>query len=112
MILPNAQRAFIDDGKLVEYSLATDHPVGANKALLFSRVLGFTVRDADKLRRLILEAILIHDATLGLRNEFGQRYAVDFPVKTEVGSAVVRSAWIIRTGENFPRLTSCFVLPN
>jgi hypothetical protein len=111
-MLPNAESAFIDEAKLVEYSLAADHPVGANKALLFSRVLGFTVRDADNLRRLILEAIFIHDATIGLHNEFGQRYAVDFPVKTEVGSAVVRSAWIIRKGENFPRLTSCFVLPN
>ena len=110
-MLPNAEGAYIDEAKLVEYSLAISHPVGANKALLFSRVLGFTVRDADKLRRLILEAIFIHDATIGLHNEFGQRYAVDFPVKTEVGSAVVRSAWIIRKGENFPRLTSCFVLP-
>lgn len=110
-MLPNAERAFIDEAKLLEYTLAADHPVGANKAFLFSRVLGFTVRDAEKLRRLILEAILIHDATIGLRNEFGQRYAVDFPVKTEVGSAVVRSAWIIHKGENFPRLTSCFVLP-
>ncbi len=110
-MLPNAERAFVDDAKLVEYSLSTNHPVGANKALLFNRVLGFTVSDADKLRRLILKAVLIHDATIGLGNDFGQRYAVDFSVKTEVGSAVVRSAWIIPKGENFPRLTSCFVLP-
>jgi hypothetical protein len=109
-MLPNAEQAFIDDAKLVEYSLAADHPVGANKALRFKSALGLTVRDADQLRRLILEAVLIHDAVPGRRDEFGQRYSVDFLVKTEVGSAVVRSAWIIRKNENFPRLTSCFVL--
>jgi len=111
-MLPSAERAFIDDAKLVQYSLAVDHPVGANKALLFRRVLGFTVRDADTLRRLILEAVLVYETVPGRRDEFGERYAVDFPVKTEVGSAVVRSAWILRKDENFPRLTSCFVLPD
>jgi hypothetical protein len=110
-MLPNAERTLIDDAKLVDYSLAADHPVGANKALLFRSLLGLTVGDADTLRRLILEAVLVYDAVAGRRDEFGQRYAVDFPVKTEVGSAVVRSTWILRQDENFPRLTSCSVLP-
>ncbi len=63
----------------------------------------------DRLRSLLLEAVLIHDAAIGRHDEYGQRYAVDFPVETEAGSAVVRSAWIIRKDDDFPRLTSCFV---
>ena len=42
---------------------------------------------------------------------FGQRYTVDFTLCTAVGTASIRSAWIVRTGEDFPRLTTCFVLP-
>ena len=109
-MLPYAEHAFIDDAKLVHYCLALDHPVGRNKALLFRSTLGFTASDASALRGLILEAVRVHDAVPGRLDEFGQRYAVDFPVKTPVGSAAVRSAWIIRSEENFPRLTSCFVL--
>jgi hypothetical protein len=30
---------------------------------------------------------------------------------TPVGRALVPSSWIVRDGEDFPRLTSCYVLP-
>ncbi len=35
---------------------------------------------------------------------------IDFQLETMHGAAVVRSGWIVRTGEDFPRLTTCFVL--
>ena len=40
----------------------------------------------------------------------GQRYALDFPVQGLGGVATVRSLWIIRYGEDFPRFASCYVL--
>ena len=111
MLLPNAKRAFIDMRKLVNYSLDPTHPVGRHKALVFRSALGFTADDADVLRELILHAVLVHEAIFDHLDEFGQRYTVDFPVSTGVGSAVLRSAWMVRANENFPRLTTCFVLP-
>ena len=42
--------------------------------------------------------------------EYGQLYVLDFPVQGPRGEAMVRSGWIIRQGEDFPRLTSCYVL--
>ncbi|MEM9214962.1 MAG: hypothetical protein AAGD25_11520 [Cyanobacteria bacterium P01_F01_bin.150] len=33
---------------------------------------------------------------------------MDFRMQTEVGASMVRSAWIIRTGELYPRLTSVY----
>jgi hypothetical protein len=44
------------------------------------------------------------------QDEVGQRYVVDFNVKGPGGEGGVRSTWIIRVGEDFPRLTSCYVL--
>lgn len=112
MLLPNAEHAFIDGRKLAEYSLDPTHPVGRNKAIVFRRALGFTAEDAGTLHDLLRRAVLVHEAVVGRRDEFGQRYIVDFPVTTPVGTAMVRSAWIVRPEEDFPRLTTCFVLPD
>ena len=38
----------------------------------------------------------------------GDRAVVDLAKLT--GEATVRSSWIVRSGEDFPRLTSCYVL--
>lgn len=40
----------------------------------------------------------------------GQRYVLDFELAGPNGSAIIRSAWIIRTGENVPRLVTCYIL--
>ena len=111
VLLPNAEHAFIDIRKLADYSLDPTHPVGRHKAIVFRSSLGFTSDDADTLRDLLLGAALVHDAVLGRLDEFGQRYTVDFPASTLVGSVVIRSAWMMRPDEDFPRLTTCFVLP-
>jgi hypothetical protein len=50
-------------------------------------------------------------AAIGRLDEFGQRYTIDFTLITEVGAAAIRSAWIVRAAEDFPRLTTCYVLP-
>jgi hypothetical protein len=64
---------------------------------------------------LILEAILTREADTQQSTPYGQRFVVDFHVKAEQGFVVtlktIRSAWIIRNDEDFPRLTSCFILP-
>ena len=44
------------------------------------------------------------------QDEYGQRYVVDFTMKREDKEAIVRSSWIVRRGEDTPRLTSCYVL--
>ena len=39
-----------------------------------------------------------------------RRYVVRFPLTTRKGTATVLSAWIIRHGEDFPRLTTCYIV--
>jgi hypothetical protein len=50
------------------------------------------------------------EAITGERDEYGQRYILDFSMRWQGREAIVRSAWIIRRGEDVPRLTSCYVL--
>jgi hypothetical protein len=43
-------------------------------------------------------------------NGFGEVYVLHFPLTTTKGTATVLSAWIIRHGEDFPRLTTCYIV--
>ncbi|WP_368356704.1 DUF6883 domain-containing protein [Acidithiobacillus thiooxidans] len=56
-----------------------------------------------------LRAILINEATEKVADSHGKRYQVDFVMQHQGKSAIVRTGWIIRTGEDVPRLTSCYV---
>ena len=110
MKLPNGDRAVVDIVKLTDYCLSTSHPRGRHKARVFAATLGLDADQADLLRDALLEAARTGEATPSDQDEFGQRHVVDFTMKGPAGEAGVRSTWIIRVGEDFPRLTSCYVL--
>jgi hypothetical protein len=111
MKLPNPQLAVVDVAKLLDYCLNPRHWRGRHKARLFASALGFTQEDAELLRVELLRAAYDEDAFQGKKDEFGQRYVINFELVGSVGKARVRSSWIVLTGENFPRLVSCYVLP-
>ena len=102
----------VDIVKLRDYCLSKVHPRGRHKARVFHSRLGLTSRDALLLRQALLDAA--HNRRKDLRpadaDEFGQRYVLDFPMTTDVGTATIRSAWIVLTGEDVLKLTSCYVL--
>ena len=110
MKLPNAERAFVDIEKLRDYCLSQTHPRGRHKARVFADAVGMTAGNAEELRRLILAAALVSDATLAEKDDYGQRYVVDFSINRTGREAKVRSSWIVRRGEDFPRLASCYIL--
>jgi hypothetical protein len=114
MKLPNVERAVIDIKKLRDYSLNPNHPEGKHKARVFLEKLDFTADDAERLRELIMEAISKVEATEQQPSSHGRRFYVDFHVTRSeeyvVMGAAVRTAWIIRNGEDFPRLTTRFIL--
>ena len=110
MKLPNAERAVVDMDKIANYALNPNHRVGRHKARVFASALGLTRSDADFLRNVLLEQAQIVDAQIGEASEYGQRFVLDFELETDVGIATIRSNWIIRNDEDFPRLTSCYVV--
>jgi Domain of unknown function (DUF4926) len=78
-----------------------------HKARVFLSSLGIATSDADSLRGTISQRVLALEATPTERDEFGQRYIVDIPIAHYGRSAVIRTAWIVRTNEDVPRLTTC-----
>ena len=110
MKLPGAERAVVNIAKLRDYCLNPRHPRGRHKARVFASPLGLTERDADVLREALLKAASDSEATLAEPDGYGQRYMLDFLMKGPSGEATICSSWIVRAGEDFPRLTSCYVL--
>jgi hypothetical protein len=108
--LPNSENAVVEVRKLRDYCLSPEHPRGRHKARVFASALGLTVEDSDELRRALLSAAVLGEAVPAEEDEYGQRYMLDFQMSTGIGSATVRSGWIVRSGEDFPRFTSCWVL--
>ncbi len=108
--LPNPENAVVEMRKLREYCLSPEHPRGKHKARVFASALGLTAEDSEELRQALLSAASSEEATSAEEDEYGQRYVLDFEMSTEAGSAVVRSGWIVRYSEEFPRFTSCWVL--
>lgn len=108
--LPNAENAFIDKRKFEEYCLNPEHPRGQHKARVFRAALGLSRENFRVLVEAILENVLHETAILTFESDFGWHYRVDFPVTVENRTAMVRTTWIVRFDENFPRMVSCFVI--
>ncbi len=110
MKLPNGGQAVVDIAKLRDYCLSPDHPRGRHKARVFAAALGLNSDHAEELRTSLLQAARTEEASMSDQDEYGQRYVLDFTMHGSVGEAQVRSCWIVLRGEDFPRLTTCYVL--
>ncbi len=110
MLIPNADNAVVDIRKLRDYCLNPEHDDGKHKARLFLSSLGMKADDAEDLRQILLKIVVTHEARLSRRDEFGQRYTVDFTLEWQNRSATLRSGWILEHGSETPRLTTCYPL--
>lgn len=110
MLLPFAEQAYADDAKFLDYCLSSEHPYGKHKARVFRSALGITTQNWEILRDAVLTAVLLNPAVHESRNSYGELYVVDFAMTYKTQTANVRTSWIIHDGENFPRLTSCYII--
>jgi Domain of unknown function (DUF6883) len=110
MKLPGGDRAELGT-KIEDYVLNPAHREGRHKARVFESALGITLARQDLLRQAILSAAATSDqAEPRGDNGHGEVFVLRFPLETERGRAMVLTAWIIRHGEDFPRLTTCYTL--
>lgn len=111
MKLPNPERAVVDLVKLRDYCLSPHHQRGRHKARVFANKLGLTIERAALLQQALLDAARNEEAVTTERDNYGQRYLIDFTMSGPAGQqGMIRSGWIIRCGEDFPRLITCYVL--
>ena len=110
MRLPNGDRVFLGN-KLERYVLNSEHPIARHKAIVFASALGITRANSQVLADALLRAAADADDAIprGDRGH-GEVFDLRFRLQTPAGAAVVASGWIVRRGEDFPRLTSCYIV--
>ncbi|MGB3509945.1 MAG: DUF6883 domain-containing protein [Microcoleaceae cyanobacterium] len=107
MKLPNGIQANLGD-KNESYCLNFNHQKGKNKATLFQEKLGITLENVELLKSAIKKAAINESVVIRKVNEYGTHYNMKFFLKTNIGESQILVAWIIRTEEDFPRLTNCY----
>jgi len=110
MKLPNPERATIDTQKLAGYCLNPEHSDGQHKARVFKSALDLNLDDVEELQAALLQAVQTYDAIADKSNAYGQKYIIDFPMSRSNKQAVIRSVWIVKNIESFPRLVTCYIL--
>src|SRR5229473_820438 len=101
--LPRTDRAILDLSKIEDYCLSPSHPRGRHKARVFREALNLQQSDAAWLRDVLLEAARSNEAAEVAADAWGTHGRLDVTVRRQGKSAVVRTIWIVRTGENVPR---------
>ena len=108
--VPHADRAVLDIRKLEDYCLSPAHPRGRHKARVFREALGLNRSDAEWLRDVLLRGLHEIEADEFANNDLGLRWRVDMPVTRQGRRVMVRTIWIMRSGEQVPRFVTCWVL--
>jgi hypothetical protein len=109
MKLPNPERASIPADKLEGYALNPNHSEGRHKAVVFRSALGLDQENAEELKEALRQALKTENATPTTRNPYGQKYQIEFEMIRAGRSAIIRSIWIVKDAENFPRLITCYI---
>lgn len=112
MKLPKGDQANSEQiiDKLITYILRTDHKDGQHKARLFRSKLGITLDNKEILVEALIKIAKNDDYIFTQNSQYGQKYVIDFNLTTAKGTSKIRSAWIIRFEEDYPRLTTVYPL--
>src|SRR3954462_14002969 len=102
--------AVFDMRKVADYCLDPSHPRGRHKARVFREALNLERGDAAWLRDALLAAAGSADASLIRQDAWGAHWRLDATIERHDKGAMVRSIWIVRTGESRPTFITCWVL--
>lgn len=106
MKLPNAQNAVVDERRVREYLLSPSHPVGRFKAKFFG-CIGFAPEGWSGFVTALQRVATEGDAHLVEESEYGRKYVVPGRIAGPGGRLdEVESVWIIRAGDDKPRLVT------
>ncbi len=108
MRIPNADKAIIEQQKIVLYLLDADHPEGGPKARLLLS-FGYSVAHWQKLDADLRSMHLIEDFVATSNTVWGTRYEIVAPITGPSGDTLLfRSVWQIDLGTDVPRLITMY----
>src|SRR3981189_1920164 len=105
--LPRGDQAILDIRKIEDYCLNPSHPRGRHKARVFREALGLQRSDAGWLPDVLLKAAGSDEASQVTVDTWGTHWRLDAAIRRHGKSVVVRTIWIVRTGESAPTFVTC-----
>jgi hypothetical protein len=110
MKLPNAELAFVEREKIVDYLLNPLHRYGASKARFFAS-FGFKAQEWERLAAALLEQGRRDEVRKAKDTGFGPRYEVEGEVTAPDGRRPrVCTVWQVDKGTVAPRLITAYPL--
>ena len=109
MKLPNGDRAEVPLARLTSYLLNPQHGEGKHKARVFAAALGLDPSGAEELRNWLLRIARDGEARPGRVDQYGQRFVIVDKLRYKGREALVRTAWIVRSGRSDPEFLTAFV---
>jgi hypothetical protein len=102
------QKTYIEEKKILDYSLSENHASGQCKAKFFFE-FGFYIEQWQ----IFLYALRVHGASHEIvdtiETEYGTKYIVDGSLKTPDGrNPYVRTVWQIDKGNDYPRFITAY----
>ena len=100
--------AQIDKGKIVDYLLATGHPVGSAKAAFFVS-LGYSSDEWTRLRDDLARVVEHGEVVEAVATAYGHKIVIDGAVESPCGRMVeLRTVWISDEPDGAPRLVMAY----
>jgi hypothetical protein len=108
MPIPNADSAVIEEQKIVDYLLNTEHRRGGSKAALLVQ-FGYTPTTWQQLANNLRRDHLTREADVTKTTPYGERYEIRAALQTPSGRPLtVRSIWQVDAGAVSPRLITLY----
>jgi hypothetical protein len=108
MKLPNASLVRVEREKITDYLLNREHPDNGGKADFFI-ALGFLRNDWETLATTLRKLATNCAISQSMESVHGKKYIVDGAIETPIGKTpVVRTVWIVDSGETVPRLVTAY----
>ena len=108
--LPNAEQAIIPSDKVTDYLLSKSHLIGRWKARFFLSI-GFSEAKADELKDALMNVARTGEVKSAITSDFGVKYVVEGVISGPGGRrAVIRTVWVVETGQDRPRLITAYPL--
>jgi hypothetical protein len=107
MLLPNRDRAYVPESKLIGYLLSETHTVGKSKAKFF-RGLGFDEANAAALGQELLSIAQTEAVAEVVHSSYGSKYVVDGLLEAPNRTVKVRTVWIIELEDARPRFVTAY----
>jgi len=110
MKLPHTESAIVPRGKVEDYLLNLEHPIGGGKAKFFNH-FGFQRERWEELAAALLRHAEENPITEALTDADGITYVIQGGLMTPLGRQPrVRAIWLVETGGLAPRFITAYPL--